>query len=177
MSGEMIELGTDPGDTIGDVIQFLSLHLGSNHSRIVLMDENGPLRATMLVTRDLELSIYVKTDADVLGELYVLTYNIEEALNHLEEEYRHLIEIGKDDTILEDFVDGWGDNILPNIAHLPNDPRLVDLQEIAIRLIETSTLSPEKKQSLIERLMSPPEPEEFEEDDIDPYDYDRFYLG
>ena len=174
MSGDMIELGTEPGDTIGDVIQFLSLHLGANRSRIVLMDENGPLQSmSSVVTRDLDLSIYVKTDADVLGELYVLTRNIEDAILHLEEEYRHLIEIGKDDNILEDFVDGWSDNI----ADLPNDQQKIDLQGIAIRLIETSTLSPEKKESLIDRLMTPADEEEFDPDDIDPYDQDRFYRG
>ena len=169
MSGDMIELGTDLNDTIGDVIQFLSWHLGLPSNRIVLMDENGPLQSTLVITRDLHLSIYVRTDADVLGELYVLTYNIDDALLHLEEEYRHLIEIGGDDTILEDFVDGWGDNILPNIPHLPSDPRLTELQRIAIRLIEASSLSPGKKESLIATLMSPPEPEdeEFDPDDID----------
>lgn len=169
MSGEMIELGTDPGDTIGDVCQFLSWHLGLPSNRVVLMDENGPLSSTMVITRDLHLSIYVRTDADVLGELYVLTYNIDDALLHLEEEYRHLIEIGGNDTILEDFVDGWGDNILPNIPHLPSDPRLAELQRIAIRLIEASSLSPGKKESLIATLMSPPEDEEFDPDDNDPY--------
>ena len=173
MSGDMIELGTDLNDTIGDVIQFLSWHLGFPRGRTVLMDENGPLQSALVITRDLHLSIYVRTDADVLGELYVLTYNIDDALLHLEEEYRHLIEIGGNDTILEDFVDGWGDNILPNIPHLPSDPRISELQRIAIRLIEASSLSPGKKESLIATLMSPPEPEdeEFDPDDIDPYDH------
>jgi hypothetical protein len=174
MSGDMIKLGTDPGDTISDVIQFLSWHLGEYRtSRIVLMDENGPLKPATVITSDLELNLYVETDADVYGELYTLTFDIGKALLHLEEEYRHLIEIGSSDDILEDFVDGWGDNILPNIPYLPSDPRLVELQGIAIRLIEASTLSPEKKESLIGRLMSPPEPEEeeFEPDDIDPYDH------
>lgn len=177
LSGDMVELGTDPGDTIGDVIQFLSWHLGVPRDRIVLMDENGPLQSiSSVINRDLQLSIYIKTDADVFGELYVLTYNIDDALLHLEEEYRHLIEIGKDDNILEDFVDGWESNILPDIAHLPSDP-IVDLQRIAIRLIEESRLSPEKKESLIARLMSPPEEEEIDHDDIDPYDLDRFHQG
>lgn len=181
LSGDVIELGTDPGDTIGDVIQFLSWHLSVPRDRIVLMDENGPLQSiSSVINRDLQLSIYIKTDADVLGELYVLTYNIDDALLHLEEEYRHLIEIGKDDNILEDFVDGWISNILPDIVHLPNDPRLIDLQRIAIRLIEESKLSPEKKRSLIDSLMSPPEEEDIDPDDdssYDPYDLDRFYRG
>ena len=174
MSGDMIELGTDPGDTIGDVIQFLSWHLGEYRTnRIVLLNENGPLKPSTVITSDLELNLYVETDADVYGELYTLTFDIGKALLHLEEEYRHLIEIGGSDDILEDFVDGWGDNILPNIPYLPSDPRLVELQGIAIRLIEASRLSPEKKESLIGRLMSPPEPEEeeFDPDDIDPYDH------
>lgn len=170
MSGDMIELGTDPGDTIGDVFQFLSWHLGVYPSnRVVLMDENGPLSSTMVITRDLELSIYVRTEGEGLGELYLITRSIEDSLLHLEDEYRHLIEIGGNDAILEDFVDGWGDNILPNIPHLPSDPRLSELQRIAIRLIEASSLSPGKKESLIATLMSPPEPEdeEFDPDDND----------
>jgi len=174
MSGDMIELGTDPGDTIGDVIQFLSWHLGEYRTnRIILLNENGPLKPSTVITSDLELNLYVETDADVYGELYTLTFDIGKALLHLEEEYRHLIEIGGSDDILEDFVDGWGDNILPNIPYLPSDPRLVELQGIAIRLIEASRLSPDKKESLIGRLMSPPEPEEeeFDPDDIDPYDH------
>jgi len=179
MSGDMIELGTDPGDTIDDVINFLSWHLGEYHTdRIILMDGNGPLQPATVITSDLDLTLYVRTDADVFGELYALTKNIDEALLHLEEEYRHLIEIGRNDDILEDFVDGWMDNILPDIAHLPNDPRLIDLQGIAIRLIEASTLSPTKKEILIGRLtQSLEEDEDFDPDDIDPYDLDRFHRG
>ena len=175
MSGDLIELGTDPGDTIDDVINFLSWHLGLYQTnRIVLMDENGgSLKPAMTVTQDLELSLYIRTDADMFGELYAITFDIGEAILHLEEEYRHLIEIGRNDDILEDFVDGWMDNILPNVTRLPSDPRLTMLQGIAIRLIEESRLSPEKKESLIIRLMQPPE----EDEDLDPDDdpnYDAF---
>ena len=77
MSGDMIELGTDPGDTIGDVIQFLSWHLGEYRTnRIILLNENGPLKPSTVITSDLELNLYVETDADVYGELYTLTFDI-----------------------------------------------------------------------------------------------------
>lgn len=174
MSGHLIELGTDPGDTIGDVIQFLSWHLGEYRTnRIVLMDENGPLKPATVITRDMDLSVYVETDADVYGELYVLTFNIDEAILHLEEEYRHLIEIGKNDDILEDFVDGWMDNILHDVYRLPSD-QITRLREIAIRLIDTSSLSKEKKDSLVGRLMQQPVEEEEEFDPEDDPNYDPF---
>lgn len=151
LSGDMIELGSDPGDTIGNVGDFLAELLMVQRSRIVLMNDDGVVDDREFIQSNIDLNIIIRNE---FPELYQLTQNPLDVL-HLGEEFERLIGLGEDPvTILEDFVNGWQKNIIEfQMLFIPNQT-LEEIRDHSIDVITNAPISHTKKKELIDRILS-----------------------
>ena len=174
MAGDVIELGTDQGDTIKNVKMFLSPLINVPYRYLVFIDNLAdpdkdvkPIRDNMIVQSNLELNLIIRDP--VYDELYHLPEHPEDILK-LAEELQYLVRIGKDiGEEIDHFIDGWHDNIMTN-TNLSVDYK-IDLRDRAINAIEN--ISDSQKEYIRGRLGV--EHEEDEDFDYEPSASDYYY--
>uniref|UniRef100_A0A6C0KF53 Ubiquitin-like domain-containing protein n=1 Tax=viral metagenome TaxID=1070528 RepID=A0A6C0KF53_9ZZZZ len=164
MSGDMLELSTDPGDTIGNVKDFLSAYLDLPLAVIVLLNLSGePTEDYDIIQTDLSLNMVVRNE---YPELYQLTQHPENILG-LKEEFDRLVDLGEDPlSILEDFINGWRENILNFHMSFISPETFAQIRDHAIAVITTSNIDAQKKRKFVDQLTP------YEGDDLyDDYEY------